>query len=132
LEIKDVFGAYPKSVWEFMCENGQGFYIPAYQRHYSWDRSKIERLIDDACHGFTLLLDNEDAITFLGTIISIHDTTLATVSPIARGEVPSRVMTIIDGQQRLTTLFLLNTVIHEEIKTRSKKIRNDAAGAGTG
>ena len=123
MEIKDVFGAYPKSVWEFMCENGQGFYIPAYQRHYSWDRSKIERLIEDACHGFTLLLENEDAITFLGTIIAIHDTNLATVSPIAKGEVPSKVMTIIDGQQRLTTLFILNTVLHEEIRTRLSKFK---------
>jgi uncharacterized protein with ParB-like and HNH nuclease domain len=131
LEIKDVFGAYPKSVWEFMCENGQGFYIPAYQRHYSWDKSKIERLIDDACHGFTLLLENEDAITFLGTIIAIHDTTLSTVSPIAKGEVPSRVMTIIDGQQRLTTLFVLNTVMHEEIRTRSNKLKREEHEAVT-
>ncbi len=131
MEIKDVFGAYPKSVWEFMCENGQGFYIPAYQRHYSWDKSKIERLIDDACHGFTLLLENEDAITFLGTIIAIHDTTLSTVSPIAKGEVPSRVMTIIDGQQRLTTLFVLNTVMHEEVRTRSNKLRRDEHEAVT-
>jgi uncharacterized protein with ParB-like and HNH nuclease domain len=114
-----------------MCENGQGFYIPAYQRHYSWDKSKIERLIDDACHGFTLLLENEDAITFLGTIIAIHDTTLSTVSPIAKGEVPSRVMTIIDGQQRLTTLFVLNTVMHEEIRTRSNKLKGEDQDAVT-
>jgi len=131
LEIKDVFGAYPKSVWEFMCENGQGFYIPAYQRHYSWDKSKIERLIDDTCHGFTLLLENEDAITFLGTIIAIHDTALSTVSPIAKGEVPSKVMTIIDGQQRLTTLFILNTVMHEEVKIRSNKLKRDGNEAVT-
>jgi uncharacterized protein with ParB-like and HNH nuclease domain len=122
MEIKDIFGAQPKSVWEFMSENGQGFYIPSYQRHYSWDRSKIERLIDDVCHGFNLLLEKEDSITFLGTIIAIHDTTFTTISPHVRGEVPPRVMTIIDGQQRLTTLFILNTVLHEEIKIRSKKI----------
>lgn len=125
MEIKDVFGAYPKSVWEFMCDRGQGCYVPAYQRHYSWDKSKIERLIDDACHGFTLLLNNEDAITFLGTIIAIHDTSLTTVSPIVKGQVPSKVMTIIDGQQRLTTLFVLNTVMHEEISTRSNKLKRE-------
>jgi uncharacterized protein with ParB-like and HNH nuclease domain len=131
MEIKDIFGAQPKSVWEFMCENGQGFYIPAYQRHYSWDKSKIERLIDDVCHGFNLLLEKEDSITFLGTIIAIHDTTFATISPIARSEVPSKVMTIIDGQQRLTTLFILNTVLHEEVKTRSQKLRPTADEATT-
>ncbi|HFO5872451.1 TPA: hypothetical protein ACHKDG_003510, partial [Escherichia coli] len=38
MEIKDVFGAQPKSVWEYICENGQGLYVPAYQRQYSWDK----------------------------------------------------------------------------------------------
>lgn len=121
MEIKDVFGAQPKSVWEYLCENGQGLYVPAYQRQYSWDKSKITRLIEDICHGFTMLTNREDAITFLGTIIAIHDTNLVTVDPIVKGDVPSRVMTIIDGQQRLTTLLLVNTVLHEEIKIRSIK-----------
>lgn len=130
MEIKDVFGAYPKSVWEFMCENGQGFYIPAYQRQYSWDESKITTLIEDACHGFNLLIKKEDAITFIGTVIAIHDTTFSTVQPHVKGEVPSKVMTIIDGQQRMTTLLLLNTALHEEIRIRLNKIKkqkNEAA-----
>lgn len=124
MEIKDVFGAQPKSVWEFLCENGQGFYVPAYQRQYSWDDSKIFRLFEDSCHGFSLLVDRDDAITFIGTIISIHDTQLLTVSPLVKGDVPAKVMTIIDGQQRLTTLLLTNTVLHDEIRLRLNKIAN--------
>ncbi|MDU7494917.1 MAG: DUF262 domain-containing HNH endonuclease family protein [Providencia rettgeri] len=124
MEIKDVFGAQPKSVWEYLCENGQGLYVPAYQRQYSWDKPKISRLIEDICHGFTMLISRDDAITFLGTIIAIHDTNLVTVDPIVKGDVPSRVMTIIDGQQRLTTLLLVNTVLHEEIKLRLIKKTN--------
>ncbi|HDC4775067.1 TPA: DUF262 domain-containing protein [Enterobacter kobei] len=124
MEIKDVFGAQPKSVWEYLCENGQGLYVPAYQRQYSWDTPKITRLIEDICHGFTTLTNRDDAITFLGTIIAIHDTNLVTVDPIVKGDVPSRVMTIIDGQQRLTTLLLVNTVLHEEIKLRLVKKRS--------
>ncbi|MCW6541752.1 DUF262 domain-containing protein [Yersinia ruckeri] len=131
MEIKDVFGAQPKSVWEYLCENGQGLYVPAYQRQYSWDKSKITRLIEDICHGFTMLTNREDAITFLGTIIAIHDTNLVTVDPIVKGDVPSRVMTIIDGQQRLTTLILVNTVLHEEIKIRTIKQRNKDTDADT-
>jgi len=125
MEIKDVFSAQPKSVWEYLCENGQGLYIPAYQRQYSWDKTKISRLIEDTCHGFTMLVEHNDAITFIGTIIAIHDTELLTVEPLVKGDVPAKVMTIIDGQQRLTTLLLINTILHEEIKLRSKKLGNE-------
>ncbi|ENO78343.1 DUF262 domain-containing protein [Thauera sp. 63] len=124
MQISDVFSAHPKSVWEYLCENGQGLYVPAYQRQYSWDKSKISRLFEDACHGFTMLIDHEDSITFLGTIIAIHDTQYLTVNPLVKGDVPSRVMTIIDGQQRLTTLLLINTVLHEEIRYRSVKLQD--------
>ena len=124
MQISDVFGAQPKSVWEYLCENGQGLYVPAYQRQYSWDKSKVSRLFEDACHGFTMLIEHDDSITFLGTIIAIHDTQYLTVNPLVKGDVPSRVMTIIDGQQRLTTLLLVNTVLHEEIRSRSAKLKD--------
>ena len=128
MDIKDVFSAQPKSVWEYLCENGQGLYIPAYQRHYSWDKNKISRLIEDTCHGFSTLVEREDAITFIGTIIAIHDMNMTTVEPAVKGEVPAKVMTIIDGQQRLTTILLINTVLHEEIKIAASKLdRNDDA-----
>lgn len=125
MQISDVFGAHPRSVWEYLCENGQGLYVPAYQRQYSWDKSKISRLFEDICHGFTMLIDHEDSITFLGTIIAIHDTQYLTVNPLVKGDVPSRVMTIIDGQQRLTTLMLIITVLHEEIRSRAGRLKPD-------
>ncbi|GDJ29008.1 hypothetical protein BvCmsKSP009_00705 [Escherichia coli] len=50
MEIKDVFGAQPKSVWEYICENGQGLYVPAYQRQYSWDKPVLDpRYSDSRC-----------------------------------------------------------------------------------
>jgi len=124
MQIEDVFGAFPKSVLQYLCENGQGLYVPAYQRQYSWDKSKIERLVEDICHGFAMLISHEDAITFLGTIIAIHDTQYSTVNPLVKGDVPSRVMTIIDGQQRLTTLLILNTLLHDSIRVGASAIRD--------
>lgn len=124
MQIEDIFGAVPKSVLQYLCENGQGLYVPAYQRQYSWDKSKIERLVEDISHGFTMLIGHDDAITFLGTIIAIHDTQYLTVNPLVKGDVPSRVMTIIDGQQRLTTLLLINTVLHDSIRTRAVVIKD--------
>ena len=125
MDIKSVFDADSKSVWQFLCENGQGLYVPPYQRQYSWSAQNIKRLFEDISHGISLLLTNPDSVTFLGTIITIHDKTLSTVQPIIRRQTPSSVMSIIDGQQRLTTLLMINTCLFDEIRTRFNKLGGD-------
>ena len=120
--VSDVFKAYPVSVFEFLARTGQGLYVPAYQRPYSWDKANIARLIEDVSHGFRMLVAQADTVTFLGTIIAIHDTQHKTISPLVQGQVPARVMTIIDGQQRLTTLLLVNARIHEHLRLRVNKL----------
>ena len=125
MDIKSVFDASSKSVWQFLCENGQGLYVPPYQRQYSWSAQNIKRLFEDISHGLSLLLTNADSVTFLGTIIAIHDKNLATVQPIVRKQTPSCVMSIIDGQQRLTTLLLINMCLYDEIRTRFIKLDGD-------
>ncbi|WP_423917899.1 DUF262 domain-containing protein [Candidatus Poriferisodalis sp.] len=117
-KLSDVFEAYPKSTADFMRERGQCFYIPAYQRPFSWGRENIERLVDDIVHGLDQLLQRNDATTFIGTLITIHDTAYTTIDPLVRAQVPSKVMTVIDGQQRLTTLLLVNMVLHDELANR--------------
>ena len=112
-----------------MSERGQGFYIPAYQREYSWGNANIIRLFDDIGHGTQLLLDRNDATTFIGTLITIHDTEYATVDPIVRRQVPGRVLTVIDGQQRLTTLLLINIALHGELSTRQTSFEDSSDDA---
>ena len=113
VEIGNIFKATAKSSWDFLVTQGQGCYIPAYQRPYSWDKENVERLFEDAIQGLNLLLKREKTISFLGTVIAIHDTTYATVQPIYRQEMPPKVMTIIDGQQRISTFMMINIVFHE-------------------
>lgn len=124
MEIKEVFSAEPKSTWHILCESNTGFYVPAYQREYSWNKDNINRLVDDTCHGIRLLLDNNDAITFIGTLIYIHDIRHQTVNPIVKPEVPGKVCVVIDGQQRLTTLLLINTIIHNDLLVLNKRFKN--------
>ena len=123
-QISDIFKAHPTSAADFMRERGQGFYVPAYQRQFSWGKMNIERLFDDVSHGIHQLIQREDATTFIGTLITIHDTDYATVDPIVRGQVPGRVMTVIDGQQRLTTLLLINVALHNELHMRHMRFRD--------
>jgi hypothetical protein len=105
-----------------MSENGLGLYIPAYQRANSWDRGKVEKLLDDTLHGIEMLLLNDENYTFLGSIITIHDTEYVTVQPKVREDVPAKVLTIIDGQQRLCTLLLFAVCLHNQIRLRHYKL----------
>ena len=107
-----------------MREPGQGFYIPAYQRQFSWNKTDIERLFDDVSHGVDQLLEQPEATTFIGTLITIHDTEYTTIDPIVRQQLPGKVMTIIDGQQRLTTLLLVNIALHNELDIRHTHLRD--------
>ena len=120
-EIDKIFTATAKSTWHFLQENGQGCYIPAYQRQYAWDRDNISRLFEDVIHGVCQLANRPNTISFLGTIIAIHDTKYRTVSPIFRTEVAPRVMTIIDGQQRICTVVMTNIAVHDYIRRAVKR-----------
>ena len=125
MNIKDYFTAESQSMMEFLTINGQGLYVPAYQRQFTWDESKLEKLVNDAVHGLKKLINQEDSVTFIGTVIAIHDTTNATVNPPNKSGLPSRVMTIIDGQQRLTSLLMLSTMLHECILNLKKSYKFD-------
>ncbi|MEU0443721.1 HNH endonuclease family protein, partial [Streptomyces sp. NPDC006186] len=91
--------------------------------------SKVKRLIADVSHGLEQTTEFEDSICFLGTVIALRDLQYTTVEPIDRPMVPPKVMTIIDGQQRLTTLLLLTTVLHEEISVRAKRLPKNGGDA---
>jgi hypothetical protein len=117
-EAKEIFDATTRSLRELLCQTGVGLYIPAYQRPYGWDKGKVARLVDDTLHGLRGLVDSPDTFTFLGTVITIHDTNFATVHPAVRSETPGKVLTVIDGQQRLTTLLALTACLHAQIRVR--------------
>ena len=84
-----------KIISNFMAGEGGGkfhFQIPVYQRPYSWTEFQCERLYADIINTFQEHRDSH----FIGSIVY-------------QGSSKSgpRVYTIIDGQQRLTTLYLL-------------------------
>lgn len=123
-QLDKVFTADPKSVYELFLSKGYvGFYIPAYQREYSWDDKNINRLIEDICSGVCSFSEHSDAITFIGTVISILDTDHHTIKPYIHGELPSEVMSLIDGQQRITTLTLLASCLYQRLAILSKKFK---------
>jgi hypothetical protein len=122
MEAKDIFEANSKTVRELLSERGLGLYIPPYQRPYGWDRDKVSKLVEDTLHGYAMLLESEESFTFLGTVITIHDINYTTVQPIVRQDVPGKLLTVIDGQQRLTTLLLVCLALHNNINLAHSKL----------
>ena len=120
-QAKEIFEAQSKSLRELLSDNGLGLYLPPYQRPYRWGKDKVEKLLDDTLHGLKNLAASSDSFTFLGSVITIHDVNHDTVHPIVRPEVPAKVLTVIDGQQRLSSLLLLLVSLHNLIRQHSWK-----------
>lgn len=82
------------------------FVIPTYQRRYDWKKEQWNMLLTDI-ERYIDSNDNHDL--FLGTIITLSDEQRKTGSI----EV---IRQVIDGQQRLTTIFILYISIIEQLK----------------
>tara|TARA_R100000789_G_scaffold60398_1_gene57754 strand:- start:283 stop:2190 length:1908 start_codon:yes stop_codon:yes gene_type:complete len=89
---------------------GRLFSIPDYQRGYSWDKEQVQALLDD----IELLFDNEH-IHFTGTIVLTKNVDDKRVKN-GVGDVYD----IIDGQQRLTSLFILLRELIERLDKKKK------------
>jgi hypothetical protein len=120
-EAKDIFEANSKNVRDLLCENGLGLYIPAYQRPYGWDKEKVNKLVFDTFHGFTELSRTDESFTFLGTVITIHDINYKTVPASLQHDVPGKLLSVIDGQQRLSTLLIFCLALHNQIRVATNK-----------
>jgi len=99
-------------------ENGNaGFKIPEYQRPYDWSKENIHRLMSDVFSGFERLsyTTKASAFTFLGTLILVKD---QRQEPTFRG----KSFSIVDGQQRLTTLTLVACALIERLRTLRKDL----------
>ena len=75
--------------------NDNRYIIPSYQRHYSWTMEQCKQLYDDVLDAFEGKIDSY----FLGNIV------------LAEGEKDDQ-PEVVDGQQRLITLWLYLKALH--------------------
>lgn len=84
------------------------FHIPSFQRPYAWSTDQTEQLFDDLLNAFNAAQDeNLDEEYFLGTII------------LAKNK--DKGYDVIDGQQRLTTLTILYSVLASNVVDEEMK-----------
>lgn len=126
IDINSAFQTTGEPINVLFNQPGVGFYIPLYQRPYSWDRENIEQLMEDLMNGVEELVDDDDSIRFLGTIIAIPDKNKDQINPKDPRGLPTEVQIIIDGQQRISTIALLGTVLDAEIRRLTKKLPDEA------
>ncbi|WP_278403514.1 DUF262 domain-containing protein [Brochothrix thermosphacta] len=79
------------------------FNVPVFQRDYSWDKQYYSKFIDDIIHGITVKDDQlETSKYFIGTMVFAGDT-------------GDNIIDVVDGQQRLTVITILLSVISEQL-----------------
>ena len=89
---------------DFLQKPDVQFVIPVYQRNYDWTTAECMQLLEDI-----ISVEKEERGThFIGSIVYIHDG-IYTASDINE-------LVIIDGQQRLTTLSILNVALYHFAK----------------
>lgn len=104
--------AKQRQIVEFLSTNNTQFTIPVYQRNYDWEEKQCSILLRDILE----VAENEKILShFIGSIVYIHEG----VYTIGKKE-----FSIIDGQQRLTTITVLLAVIYH----KTKKLGNDDIG----
>lgn len=88
-------------VEDFLSSNKTQFVIPVYQRNYDWSKDQCKQLLDDI-----LEVGDNDKMNahFIGSIVYVHDDVYTSST--------TKELTIIDGQQRLTTLTLVYLAVY--------------------
>jgi hypothetical protein len=113
LEIEKAFLTEGRSVYDYFQRPGVGFYIPLYQREYSWGKDNVEQLIEDIEKGVTAMIQDESEIRFLGTIITVVERDKKRIQPVDVQALPTAVEKLIDGQQRMSTIALIGTQLYK-------------------
>lgn len=107
--------ANESKVEDFLSSNKTQFVIPVYQRNYDWTTGQCKQLLDDILE---VGISSKMNAHFIGSIVYVHDD-VYTASRIKE-------LTVIDGQQRLTTLTLVFLVIHRLAKiTQNESLENE-------
>jgi uncharacterized protein with ParB-like and HNH nuclease domain len=90
---------------EFLSSNKTQFIIPVYQRNYDWKIGQCKQLLDDIIE---VGKSKKMSAHFIGSIVYIHDDVYTSAR--------MKELTVIDGQQRITTLTLIYLVLYRLAK----------------
>lgn len=96
-----------------LLKSGCQFVIPRFQREYSWDKKNYQEFFEDMMNN--LVASNgtiSDDQYFLGTMLFVGDF----------AEKPDKPIEVVDGQQRLTTITILFSVLSDRFRELGEDI----------
>lgn len=93
-------------ITNFLSQNGQQYKIPVYQRNYEWSKEQCKKLFEDIVQSA-----KRNQLHFTGSIVFQP---LAPIKGINNS-------VIIDGQQRLTTIYILLKALVDMASTEAEK-----------
>lgn len=129
--IANAFDTNNFSVYEYFQRPGVGFYIPLYQREYSWDNENIDQLLEDIAKGLDNLLEPDPKeIRFLGTVITVTENDKNKIQPQDTRALPTSIEKVIDGQQRLSTIAMFATILYQHISALEDRLINANNNSG--
>ena len=93
---RNTFPLEERSIYQIYLESQEAktYIIPIYQRNYAWEEDEISALIKDVYDSF---VKNKNDFYYIGTLVTYK-----------RGD---SVYEVIDGQQRLTTIYIILKVL---------------------
>ena len=100
----------PYKAWliqDLVEKNRRIFKIPVYQRNYDWNSVQCEKLFEDIMMSF-----DEDKKHFMGSVVYIKGNNSSSRLDEAM---------VIDGQQRITTIFILLKVLYDLANERHEE-----------
>lgn len=111
------------SLQSFFSQPGRGFYVPYYQRNYSWDDENAEKLVSDIFSGIKRTLTKSNNSIFLGTVILHDEKNVAAGIHTDTPNLLTKVSNVVDGQQRITSIAMLACVLSYCITNTVTKLR---------
>lgn len=99
-------------ITNFLSQNGQQYKIPVYQRNYEWSKEQCKKLFEDIVQA-----SKRNQLHFTGSIVFQP---LAPVKGIGNN-------IVIDGQQRLTTIYILLKALVDMATSEAEKAMPMAA-----
>ena len=117
LDLHREYDSSGQCIQDLFDSTEEGFFVPPYQREYTWEEDNINQLFDDLVFGARELADSPTATTFMGTAIltTLADKKRTVVVGQERAQ-PTAVQLVIDGQQRISTIGLLSIQITSKLE----------------
>lgn len=95
-----------------LLKSGRQFMIPRFQRDYSWEKKNCEEFLEDIIKGLSYKDGRlETSSYFLGTMLFIGNF----------DEKSDKEIQVVDGQQRITTITILFSVISDIFREKGEE-----------